>query len=88
MRVYDNKLSIWNEGALPEGMDAHALKGHHVSRPRNQLIADVCFKAGYIDAWGRGTLKIINSCKDAGLPEPDRIEMEYFGNKEQNNKDI
>jgi ATP-dependent DNA helicase RecG len=75
MRVYDNKLSIWNEGALPEGMDARALKGHHVSRPRNQLIADVCFKAGYIDAWGRGTLKIINSCKDAGLPEPDMVEF-------------
>ncbi len=75
MRVYDNKLSIWNEGLLPEGLDAVALKGHHVSRPRNPLIADVCFKAGYIDAWGRGTLKIINSCKDAGLPEPDMVEF-------------
>ena len=75
MRIYDNKLSIWNEGLLPEGLDAAALKGHHVSRPRNPLIADVCFKAGYIDAWGRGTLKIINSCKDSGLPEPDIVEF-------------
>jgi len=75
MRVYDNKLSIWNEGLLPEGLDAVDLKRHHVSRPRNPLIADVCFKAGYIDAWGRGTLKIINSCKNAELPEPDMIEF-------------
>ena len=32
--------------------------------------------AGFIDSWGRGTLKIINSCKDAGLPEPEIIEKE------------
>lgn len=34
------------------------------------VIADVCFKAGYIDAWGRGTLKIIAACEEAGLAEP------------------
>ena len=70
MRVYDNKLSIWNEGALPEGLDEESLKVHHVSKPRNPLIAEVCFKAGYIDSWGLGTLKIIDSCKKNGLPEP------------------
>ncbi len=42
----------------------------HPSKPRNPLIADVCFKAGYIDAWGRGTIKIIEACKESGLPEP------------------
>jgi len=73
LRVYDNKISIWNEGSLPEGLTFESLKRQHPSRPRNPLIADVCFKGGYIDAWGRGTLKIINSCKDAGLPEPDII---------------
>lgn len=26
--------------------------------------------AGYIDTWGRGTLKIIQACKEAGLAEP------------------
>ncbi|SHF88324.1 ATP-dependent DNA helicase RecG [Flavobacterium segetis] len=71
MRVYDDKLTIWNEGLLPDGMELESLKRHHISRPRNPLIADVCFKAGYIDSWGRGTLKIYNSCKEAGLPEPE-----------------
>lgn len=70
LRVYDNKLTLWNEGNLPEGMEFESLKRHHISRPRNPIIADICFKAGYIDSWGRGTLKIINSCKEAGLPEP------------------
>jgi ATP-dependent DNA helicase RecG len=74
IRVYDNKISIWNEGTLPEGLSFEALKRQHPSRPRNPIIADVCFKGGYIDAWGRGTLKIINSCKEAELPEPEMKE--------------
>jgi predicted HTH transcriptional regulator len=31
--------------------------------------------AGYIDTWGRGTLKIIEACKEAGLAEPLIEEM-------------
>lgn len=36
---------------------------------RNPLIADVCFKAGFIDSWGRGTIKIYEACENAGLPD-------------------
>ena len=54
---------------MPEGMTIASLKGYHVSRPRNPLIADVCFKAGFIDSWGQGTLKIFEACENAGLPE-------------------
>lgn len=76
IRMYDNYFNIWNEGFLPEGLTLEALKRQHPSRPRNPLIADVCFKAGYIDAWGRGTLKIINSCREASLPEPEMKEQD------------
>ncbi len=76
IRVYDNKISIWNEGLLPQGLDLESLKTEHNSRPRNPIIADACFKSGYIDAWGRGTLKIINSCKEAELTEPEIIEKD------------
>ena len=75
MRVFDDKLSIWNEGGLPFGLSLEDLKSDHNSRPRNPIIANACFFAGYIDTWGRGTLKIINSCKEAGLPEPEIKEM-------------
>jgi ATP-dependent DNA helicase RecG len=74
MRVYDDKINLWNEGGLPEGISLEALKRSHKSKPRNLLIADVCFKGGLIDAWGRGTVSIINACKEAGLPEPELIE--------------
>jgi len=74
--MYDNHFSSWNEGLLPQGLSLDALKRQHPSRPRNPLIADACFKGGYIDAWGRGTLKILQSCKEAGLPEPEIIEQD------------
>ncbi len=74
MRVFDQYLSIWNEGALPMGLSIDDLKIDHNSRPRNPILANACFLAGYIDSWGRGTLKIINSCKEYGLPEPKIIE--------------
>lgn len=76
IRVYDDKISIWNEGTLPDGLTLEALKRSHSSRPRNPIIADVCFKGGYIDAWGRGTIKIIDTCKQADLPEPEMIELD------------
>ena len=76
LRVYDDKLSIWNEGVLPFGLTVEELKGEHNSRPRNPKIAKACFMAGYIDTWGRGTLKIFNSCKVHGLPEPAIIEKD------------
>jgi ATP-dependent DNA helicase RecG len=76
IRVFDNKLSIWNEGTLPTGMTIESLKAEHNSKSPNPVIADACFKAGYIDTWGRGTLKIFKACKDAGLPEPQIIEKD------------
>lgn len=75
LRVFNNRLSIWNEGGLPFGLSLEELKKEHNSRPRNPKIAKACFMAGYIDTWGRGILKIYNSCKEAGLPEPELKEL-------------
>ena len=70
IRLYDDNFSVWNDGSLPEGISEEDLKKVHRSKPRNPLLADVCFKAGYIDSWGRGTIKIIEACQEFGLPEP------------------
>lgn len=51
-------------------MELEILKRHHISRPRNLIIAYFCFKVSNIDSWGCGTLKIINSCKEVGLSQP------------------
>ena len=70
LRVYDDKLELWNPGLLPEELTVEKLKGRHSSYPRNPHIAEVFFKAGYIEAWGRGTNNMITECLASGLPEP------------------
>ena len=70
LKVYDGRLTLWNAGTLPEELTIEQLLTTHESIPRNPLIAEVCYKAGYIDSWGRGVEKITTACKDAGLPGP------------------
>ncbi len=53
------------------------LKIPHPSYPRNPLIAEVCFKGGFIDMWGSGIPKIISVCRESELPEP--LITEDFG---------
>ncbi|MBP8988705.1 MAG: transcriptional regulator, partial [Clostridia bacterium] len=75
LRIDPESLNLWNEGGLPPGIGVADLKKWHLSRPRNELLADVFFKAGMIEAWGRGTIKIVDECKKAGLPEPEFREQ-------------
>jgi ATP-dependent DNA helicase RecG len=70
LRVYDNKLQLWNHGTLPVGITLDKLSKSHSSFPRNPILAEACFKGSYIDSWGSGIMKIVNSCKAAGLPTP------------------
>ncbi|GHU67079.1 ATP-dependent DNA helicase [Bacteroidia bacterium] len=70
LRVYDHKLQLWNHGTLPVGITLEKLSKSHSSFPRNPILAEACFKGSYIDSWGSGIMKIVNSCKAAGLPTP------------------
>ncbi len=73
--LYDDKIMVWNFGTLLEPMTLEDLKHKHASHPRNPILADVFFKGGLIESWGRGTLKIFDECKSAGLPTPEIAEM-------------
>ncbi len=68
--VYDDKLMIWNEGILPEYRTIENLIRKHASKPYNPDIANAFFRSGYIELWGRGTIKIIEICENSGLPSP------------------
>ena len=74
--VFDNKMFVWNDGGLPSTITLQQLTQIHSSHPRNPIIAGACFLGGYIDSWGSGIMKIINSCKAAGLPTPEFNEKE------------
>lgn len=70
LSVYDDKLMLWNPGKLPLDIPLDQIKEKHSSHPRNKNIAEIFFRAGYIESWGRGIEIIITACRDAGLPEP------------------
>jgi len=38
--------------------------------PYNPDIANAFFRMGYVEAWGRGFTKMIDQCREAGLPDP------------------
>jgi len=70
IRVYNDKIMIWNEGRLPEDWTIKNLLQNHSSRPNNPDIANAFFRSGYVESWGRGIEKITALCIAAGLPEP------------------
>jgi len=75
LSVYDDKIILWNPGKLPDELPLDRLKHRHPSYPRNKILADIFFKAGYIEAWGRGIRKIIDGFLIAGHPEPHFEEL-------------
>lgn len=69
--VYEDKLMIWNYGQLPEDWTVENLMQKHSSIPYNPDIANAFFRAGHVESWGRGTIKIIEQCKEHGLQKPE-----------------
>ena len=59
IKVFDNKLIIWNDGQLPPDWTLNDLLTTHPSKPNNPDIANTFFRAGMIESWGRGIEKII-----------------------------
>ncbi|MDD3860836.1 MAG: ATP-binding protein [Bacteroidales bacterium] len=70
IRVYKDKLMIWNEGQLPENWTINNLLKSHSSRPFNPDIANAFFRCGYVESWGRGIPKMTELCISEGLPKP------------------
>ena len=68
--VYDDKIMLWNPGQLPHDWTVERLKQKHSSVPSNPDIANAFFRAGMIEAWGRGIELMEKACRAAGVPEP------------------
>ena len=73
IRIYEHKIRIWNIGKMPADVPAEKLFEPHSSEPRNPNIANVFFKAGYVESWGRGYKNITEICefRNAVLPLPE-----------------
>ena len=68
--VYKDRIIFWNEGQLPDNWTVDRLASKHPSKPFNPDIANTLFRAGYIESWGRGTIKMIKSCKTHKIAPP------------------
>jgi ATP-dependent DNA helicase RecG len=69
--VYPDRLMVWNPGQLPPEWTVESLLGKHASQPFNPDVANAFFRAGLIEAWGRGIERILQACRQAGIPEPE-----------------
>lgn len=72
--IFDDRLEVWSWGRLPGDLTPEKLRIDHPSVRRNELIAEVFYRRGHIEKWGRGTQKIIELCRHAGLRDPDFLE--------------
>jgi len=70
IKIFDDHIWFYNPGKLPEGLTIDQLERPHSSIRRNRLIADVFFRAGFIEQFGSGTLRMIEDRTNAGHPKP------------------
>ena len=79
IKVFDDKIYVFNDARLPAGITEEDLQCAHKSTPYNPLIANAFFRSGQIEAWGRGIEKIKTACAADGLPTPEfRISTTEF----------
>lgn len=77
IRIEDEAMIISNRCILPEGWTVDTLMEPHDSVPYNPDIANVFYRAGYIEHWGRGIEKICFACEQLGAMPP---KYELLGN--------
>ena len=70
IRIEEEQIIISNRGILPEGWTAETLMQPHDSIPYNPDIANVFYRAGYIETWGQGIQKICDECIALGTELP------------------
>lgn len=71
VRLFADRLEVWNPGKLPGTLSLDDLREAHPSVPNNPLVAESLYLTRYIERVGSGTQAMIGLCSEAGLPEPD-----------------
>lgn len=69
--VFDDHIEVFNMGEWPKRVpsDIRVFQKHD-SIPRNPKIADVSFRSGDSEAWGRGFVRIKEECERINAPLP------------------
>lgn len=67
--IYDDRMEVSSPGMLYGGLDIETAKTGK-STCRNEAIAEAFHYMHIVEAWGTGLPRIINRCKEYGLPAP------------------
>jgi len=78
IKIFNDWIWFFNIGGLPEGITLEQLKTTHPSVARNPLIVHIFYLAGLIEEYGSGIGRIMDSLKEANLPEPE-FKEEFAG---------
>ena len=78
IRLFADRLEVWNPGVLSGILTLESLRVDHPSLPGNPLIAESLYLARYIEKAGSGIQMMIEQCSAAGLPEPDFEQRQGF----------
>lgn len=71
LAIYDDRVEIVNPGCFTNGLTPENIKESHESFPYNHLIAQVLYLSTYLESWGTGVRRMIDLCREQGLPEPE-----------------
>lgn len=73
IRIDDDRMFISNDVGFDNKWTPELLMAPHRSEPHNPTIAQTFFRAGYVEAWGRGISKMCDACKAWGQPMPEYV---------------
>ena len=78
VRIYEDRLEVWNPGTLPPSLTIESLYREHPSLPRNPKIALAFYRARLIEHWGTGTLRMAEACDRLGVKLEFLSESGFF----------
>lgn len=87
IRIHENEVLISNDCVFPANWTAETLMQRHRSEQYNPKIANAFFRAGYVEAWGRGIENMCRLCKDYGVKteytvHPGDVMLAFFAKQE------
>ena len=72
--VYDDRVEITSPGMLYGGLTVEQIK-EGGSKIRNRCIAEVFCHMRIIESWGTGIKRIMSSCREYSIKEPEFLEI-------------
>lgn len=71
IHIFPQRLEIWNSGSFLAGVTPESLQEGHISVLRNPDISHVLYLRGLMEKAGRGSVLMIQQCRENGLSDPE-----------------